>query len=51
MSKGRRRAEREQAKSQVTLQDLQAHKGLSKYQRKKMEQKGVDINRVIGGIP
>lgn len=49
MSKGKRRAEREQKKEQQTLQDLTAHKGLSKYQRKKLEQRGIDINRVFGG--
>lgn len=49
MSKGKRRAEREQQKEQVTLQDLKEHKGLSKYQRKKLEQKGIDINKVFGG--
>lgn len=45
MSKGKRRQEREAAKAEVTLFDLKHYKGLSKYQRKKMEQKGVDMNQ------
>ncbi len=49
MSKGKRRREREEQKGQVTLQDLEHHKGLSKYQRKKLEQKGIDISKAIGG--
>lgn len=49
MSKGKRRQQREQAKAQQTVQDLEQHKGLSKYQRKKMEQRGIDIRRIVGG--
>lgn len=49
MSKGKRRDEREREKEQKTLEDLKAHKGLSKYQRKKLEQKGIDLTKVFGG--
>ena len=39
----KKRAEREKAKEQRTLEDLKAHKNLSKYQRKEMARKGVDM--------
>ena len=41
MSKGEKRRQREQEKSERTVTDLKAHRGLSKYQRKKIEQKGI----------
>ena len=41
MGKGKKREEREKLKEQKTLEDLKAHKGLSKYQRKKLEQQGI----------
>ena len=40
MSKGKRR-EREEEKRERTKMDLKDHKGLSKYQRKKIEQQGI----------
>ncbi len=43
MAKGRKRLKDQQEKDQNTLQDLKAFKGLSKYQRKKMVQSGIDI--------
>ena len=49
MSKGKRRAEREMVKETRTLEDLRAYKGISKFQRKKLEQKGVDVQRFFGG--
>jgi hypothetical protein len=49
MGKGKRRQEQLAAKEQNTLHDLQAHKGLSKYQRKKLEQKGIDMSQ-FGGL-
>lgn len=35
-SKGKRRQEREAKKDEKVLQDLEQHKGMSKYQRKEM---------------
>lgn len=43
MSKGKRREEREKEKERATLEDLEAHRGLSKYQRKKIEQQGIKL--------
>ena len=43
MSKGKRR-EREEKKRERTKVDLTAHKGLSKYQRKKLEQQGIVLD-------
>ena len=40
MSKGKRR-EREDLKRERTKVDLEAHRGLSKYERKKLAQKGI----------
>lgn len=40
MSKGRRR-EREEKARERTEMDLKEHKGMSRYQRKKLEQKGI----------
>ena len=51
MGKGKRRAEQERAKEEARAQDLATHKGLSKYERKKMAQRGIDVNKIIGGTP
>lgn len=44
MSKGERRIKREQEKSNRTKRDLKQHRGMSKYQRKKLEQKGIVLD-------
>lgn len=49
MSKGKRRREREEKMAKAVLQDLEQHRGLSKYERKKMAQKGIETK--IGGTP
>ena len=41
MSKGKRRQKLEQEKAQRTVEDVKAHKGMSKYERKKLEQRGI----------
>lgn len=43
MSKGKKRLKDQQEKDQKTLQDLKANKGISKYQRKEMERRGVQF--------
>lgn len=48
MSRGEKRRQREQEKSTRTVQDLKEHKGLSKYQRKEMARRGIDISKIIG---
>jgi hypothetical protein len=42
MSKGKRR-EREEEKRERTKMDLKEHKGLSKYERKKLAQQGIVV--------
>ena len=44
MSKGEKRRQREQEKSERTVKYLEHHKGMSKYQRKKLEQKGIILD-------
>lgn len=44
MSKGENRSQREKEKAERTADDLKAHKGMSKYQRKKLEQKGIVLD-------
>lgn len=41
MSKGKKRLKDQQEKEAKTLQALKANKGISKYQRKEMERRGV----------
>ncbi len=47
MSKGKKRLNEQREKEQKTLQDLKQHKGLSKYQRKEMARRGVDLSLVL----
>lgn len=49
MGKGKRRTDEQEQKRERTEKDLVQHKGFSKYQRKKMEQDGVDMNKLFGG--
>ena len=49
MSKGDKRRAREEEKEQRTAKDLKDNKGLSKYQRKAMGRRGVDVSKIIGG--
>lgn len=49
MSKGERRRQRELEKEERTAKDLKDNRGLSKYQRKEMERRGVDVKRLLGG--
>lgn len=51
MSKGEKRRAREQEKQDRTAKDLKDNKGLSKYQRKEMQRRGVDVSKIIGGAP
>lgn len=44
MSKGDRRRQREQEKSERIARDLKDHKGMSRYERKKLEQKGIVLD-------
>lgn len=44
MAKGTRREKRESEKGKQKLEDLKAHKGLSKYQRKKLGQQGIVLD-------
>lgn len=44
MGKGTRKERRESERGQKKLEDLKEHKGLSKYQRKKLAQEGVVLD-------